>query len=140
MRSLPFDDYPGRYLSVTAAEIVSQRALGWPDFHPEDFCHRCGAANVCWYTDSTTWNDVMGDETRWNGILCIPCFIALTEDRVGGCAWRLTRDEHGSEVLTLLHTGSLPVATTAEREATELYESGRVSWAAHRAARIGGCN
>jgi len=25
---------------------------------------------------------------------------------------------------------------TAEREATELYESGRVSWAAHRAARI----
>ncbi|HZL80408.1 MAG TPA: hypothetical protein VFC06_00455 [Demequina sp.] len=105
MHSLPFEGYPRRWLSVDLLDIARQRAAGWPDFHPEDFCHRCGAANVCWFTDSTTWNDVMEDETRWNGILCVPCFIALTEDRVGGCAWRLTRDEYGSEVLTLLHVG-----------------------------------
>ncbi len=22
--------------------IAEQRTKGWPDFHPEDFCHRCG--------------------------------------------------------------------------------------------------
>jgi hypothetical protein len=28
--------------SKDPAEIAAQRNLGWPDFHPEDYCHRCG--------------------------------------------------------------------------------------------------
>ena len=110
MRSLPFEGYQGRYLSVSAEDITTQRAAGWPDFHPEDFCHRCGHKNVSWYIDGSTWADVMrsGDPLswgRWQEIICIPCFIELAEERAGGCAWRITRDEHGSESLALLHVG-----------------------------------
>ena len=28
--------------SKTSDEINAQRDAGWPDFHPEDYCHRCG--------------------------------------------------------------------------------------------------
>ncbi len=31
--------------SKTSDEINAQRDAGWPDFHPEDYCHRCGRPN-----------------------------------------------------------------------------------------------
>ena len=107
MRSRPTEGYPGRYHSVDATDIAAQRAAGWPDFHPEDFCHRCGCQNVSWYIDSDAWNPVMRGGTvdgwEWQEIICIPCFIELAEDHHGACAWRVARDECGTEVLSLLH-------------------------------------
>ncbi len=43
--------------AVLPEEIVRQRQLGWPDFHPEDFCHRCGRRNPVWYADAALWNE-----------------------------------------------------------------------------------
>jgi len=109
MRSRPAEGYPGRYHSVDAADFAAQRDSGWPDFHPEDFCHRCGCQNVSWYIDSDEWNPVMrpfGATTeRWQEIICIPCFIELAQRHYGGCAWRVARDEFGTEILSLLHGG-----------------------------------
>lgn len=111
MRSWPSEDYPGRFRTVDEADLAAQRAAGWPDFHPEDFCHRCGNPNVSWYIDSAVWNPVMRNGQsdgfgRWQEIVCIPCFVEVAEERLGGCAWRIGRDEVGSEVLTLLHVGA----------------------------------
>jgi len=107
MRSRPNKDYAARYLSVDTADIAAQRDSGWPDFHPEDFCHRCGHQNVSWYIDSDAWNPVMRggnvDGWEWQEIICIPCFIELAEDHHGACAWRVARDECGTEVLSLLN-------------------------------------
>jgi len=36
---------------LDAADIAAQRGSGWPNFHPEDFCHRCGCQNVSWYIE-----------------------------------------------------------------------------------------
>jgi len=105
MRSRPIEGYPGRYLSVDGADIAAQRNSGWPDFHPEDFCHRCGCQNVSWYIDSDVWNPVMRGGTvdgwEWQEIVCIPCFIELAEAHFGARVWRVTRDEFGTEVLSL---------------------------------------
>lgn len=64
---------------VGLSEIDEQRAKGWPDFHPEDFCHRCGNRNVSsWYAPGELWNAVMGGVAdEWNGIVCPPCFTEL---------------------------------------------------------------
>jgi len=107
MRSRPAEGYPSRYLSVDTADIAAQRSSGWPDFHPEDFCHRCGHQNTSWRIDSDAWNPVMrgGDADgwgRWQEIICIPCFIELAEEHHGARVWRVARDEFGTEVLNLL--------------------------------------
>jgi hypothetical protein len=57
--------------TVDPASIVDQRAKGWPDFHAEDFCHRCGNRNVVpWFTDNPTWNAA---EDELHEILCPTC-------------------------------------------------------------------
>lgn len=111
MRSRSRPDHPGRYQSIDHADLDAQRAKGWTDFHPEDFCHRCGHPNVSWYIDSLTWNQVMrgGDEWAWGAwaeIICIPCFIELAELHYGGGVWRVVRDEAGTEVLILVQAGA----------------------------------
>lgn len=65
---------------VTEADLERQRANGWPDFHPEDYCHRCGGRNCVWWVDSDEWNRVMRDEDGnqlWWGIVCPSCFCEL---------------------------------------------------------------
>lgn len=64
--------------AVTPETIAEQRALGWPDFHPEDFCHRCGRRNVCWFVDSLLWNEV-DDVNGRVSILCPTCFARKWE-------------------------------------------------------------
>ena len=75
-----------RGTSILVSEIDKQRQKGWVDFHPEDFCHRCGVRNVkAWWIESLVWNAVMrgssGKENeKWQGIICPQCFTELFED------------------------------------------------------------
>jgi len=68
---------------VNPEEIVEQRKLGWPDFHPEDYCHQCGRQNVhSWH--SPEWVQLTGSHA---GILCPVCFCALDPNAI----WVVTR-------------------------------------------------
>lgn len=78
--------------TVTTQELAKQRDQGWPDFHPEDFCHRCGMGNISWSIDSDRFNLAMGNHDRheWNGIICILCFVELFQEATGlTCTWSL---------------------------------------------------
>jgi hypothetical protein len=87
-------------LSVTIAEIDEQRRLGWPDFHPEDYCHRCGGINVpSWSVDSDRFNAALGPylEQPYNGIVCPGCFARLHEAATGlTVTWQLVPGGHFS--------------------------------------------
>lgn len=65
--------------AVLPETIVDQREKGWPDFHPEDFCHRCGRRNPNWWTtDVHAWTHAMsGRERRHLEIVCPSCFGEL---------------------------------------------------------------
>jgi hypothetical protein len=81
-----------RPVHVPLEAIDLQRSLGWPDFHPEDYCHRCGAPNPSWSVDGDRFVAAMGppDEHQWNGIICVGCFVRLHEDATGlTCSWEL---------------------------------------------------
>jgi hypothetical protein len=74
---------------VTLEEIEEQRVLGWPNFHPEDYCHQCGHLNIkSWSVDSNLWNVVMKDSPE--SIICPSCFVARWE-AMGGplTTWKL---------------------------------------------------
>jgi hypothetical protein len=79
---------------VDPAEIARQRRLGWPEIHPEDFCHRCGNRNLSWYVDSDLWNRVMrgpdGDDRH--NVVCPPCFARLAAEIGVDCTWELVPD------------------------------------------------
>lgn len=77
--------------SVTPELIDEQRAKGWVDFHPEDYCHRCGNPNVSsWWVDPYEWKLVYPDESP---IVCPPCFVAAWEKAAGGrVSWELRVD------------------------------------------------
>lgn len=81
----------------TQADFDHQQAVGWLDFHPEDFCHRCGMPNPVWWIDSDVWNCVMRDDDgnqRWSGIVCPTCFdeLVVVWRPVGGVAYELCVD------------------------------------------------
>lgn len=83
--------------AVTLAEIDAQRDAGWPDFHPEDYCHRCGGVNPVWWIDSDRFNLAMGrpSEHRWNGIVCPGCFAELHAAATGlQTVWTMIPDPH----------------------------------------------
>jgi hypothetical protein len=72
--------------AVLPEEIVRQRAQGWPDMHPEDFCHRCGRRNPVWWTEQTVWLDATAaraKETGNEGIFCPSCFADLHQQETG---------------------------------------------------------
>ncbi len=73
------------------AKIAEQRSRGWPDFHPEAFCHRCGRPNLwSWYVDDTEWQVAVSDTAR---ILCPQCFVALWKEMTGfEGTWELRLD------------------------------------------------
>lgn len=68
--------------SVDPNDIHAQRAAGWPDFHPEDYCHRCGRRNPLWF--SPEWVELTGGDS---GILCPPCFAEHDPNAL----WLVTR-------------------------------------------------
>lgn len=82
---------------VDPEEIKRQRTLGWPDFHPEDYCHRCGRRNIKAWT-ATEWRELTGSNA---GILCPVCFTDHDPDAI----WMLRRWQPPSaDRVTLLAT------------------------------------
>lgn len=72
--------------SVTPEYVAEQRELGWPDIHPEDYCHRCGARNTLWYSSREDWliaTVLWATETGREGILCVTCFAGMHEAATG---------------------------------------------------------
>lgn len=88
-------------------DIVEQRAAGWPDFHPEDFCHRCGHRNVLrWHAPNELWNAVIRNEdgTVREGypiseIICPRCFAEACEEIEDGTIWEFSLDSKPGPVL-----------------------------------------
>lgn len=82
--------------SVSLAEIDEQRKKGWPDFGPEDYCHRCGGRNVrSWSIDSDRFNAAFGppESHPYQGIVCPGCFVEAHEKATGlACTWKLVPD------------------------------------------------
>ena len=86
---------PAYAMSVIPGEIIRQRSLGWPDFHPETFCHLCGRRNINWWTHGPEWLEATSDLPRKElEILCPVCFVNEHE-RVTGhrFAWHMERDQ-----------------------------------------------
>jgi len=75
----------GEGAHVNPAWIVEQRLAGWPDMHPEGFCHKCGNRNAVWNVDSReAWLAATGAwaaETGREGICCLNCFTQMHEVR-----------------------------------------------------------
>jgi hypothetical protein len=66
-----------RALAIDPAAITNQRVKGWPDWHPEEYCHRCGQRNITpWYVDSVYWNRA----AQAHEILCPQCFVEAYEE------------------------------------------------------------
>ncbi|MBC7594512.1 MAG: hypothetical protein H7288_11340 [Kineosporiaceae bacterium] len=67
--------------------IVQQRIAGWPDMHPEDFCHRCGTRNMLWAAATReVWlagTSKWAAETGREGICCPRCFADMHADQTG---------------------------------------------------------
>ena len=68
---------------VDPACIEQQRIAGWPDMHPEDFCHRCGYHTpLSLYADNETWLiaiSAWAKETGREGICCPTCLVEMYE-------------------------------------------------------------
>lgn len=81
-------------MKVTPKYIADQRERGWPDVHPEDYCHFCGEANPTWCTDRETWlaaTAAWAKKTGREGILCPNCFTAMHRAATGATpVWRLS--------------------------------------------------
>lgn len=96
MALLPPEENRAQRDQVSPVWITEQRAAGWPDMHPEDFCHRCGAANPMWVTTREAWltaTTAWAAETGREGICCPRCFIDMYEAATGQCAiWQLAID------------------------------------------------
>jgi len=76
--------YPAQV--VTAEWIKSQRDAGWPDMHPEDYCHLCGARNPSWCVDREDWvtaTEAWAAQTGREGICCPGCFATMHETATG---------------------------------------------------------
>ena len=117
------DGYAPKWVqSVTPAEIVRQRQIGWVDFHPEDFCHVCGHRNPCWSTGGD-WDVVFPGH---NGIVCPTCFATLYADAIGS-------DRVVWEFRTIFVNGERCVASPADQQS--LAEIGRKAQASADSAK-----
>lgn len=63
----------------TPGEIAAQKAHGWPEWHPEDYCHRCGQRNPPWVIDAHLWTVGAG----LYDILCITCWVDAYQAATG---------------------------------------------------------
>lgn len=66
--------------------IAQQRELGWPDMHPEDFCHLCGLRNPTWFVSRKDWligTAKWAAETGREGICCPRCFQIMYDEATG---------------------------------------------------------
>lgn len=82
---------------IDPAEIPDQRARGWPDFHPETYCHNCGRTNPVWWIDSAMWDQTRGED--YVTILCPSCFTLAWEKQAGGrIIWELRPDRRTGRI------------------------------------------
>lgn len=78
------DAEPGMSHCLDPSTIQQQRDRGWPDVHPEDYCHRCGAHNLSWHVDSDRFNAAMKSLGLTSGaIVCPSCFVEGHEAATG---------------------------------------------------------
>jgi hypothetical protein len=76
---------------IDPAEVMEQRAKGWPDFHPETYCHACGRTNPTWWVAPELWSQIRTDD--YVNILCPSCFVVAWEKATGAhIIWQLTPD------------------------------------------------
>lgn len=82
-------------MRVDPAFIAEQRTLGWPDIHPEDYCHLCGGRNLAWHVDRELWlvaTAKWAAETGREGICCPSCFARMFADATGhDPIWTMTQ-------------------------------------------------
>ena len=82
-------------MGVSPNYIEYQRKLGWPDIHPEDYCHRCGVEFDPWYTERSTWLDgtrQWSAETGREGICCMTCFTEMYRKEGKYVQWHLVAE------------------------------------------------
>ena len=105
---------------MTPVEIEEQRRLGWPDFHPEDFCHKCGRPNIrAWF--SPEWEALVGSHS---GILCPVCFAALDPGAIWTVTrWTPTEDRERAQLVDVLR-GCTSLGDDAERVAGCVLDAG----------------
>lgn len=60
-----------RLHGIDPAAIAKHREAGWPEFHPETYCHRCGAVNAQSWTAPSELFNLAADTVE---IICPPCF------------------------------------------------------------------
>lgn len=79
------------HFGVNPIYIKRQRASGWPDIHPEDYCHRCGNRNAgSWHADSSLWRVALEGLGCEETILCPSCFVEGVEKAMGpGAHWEM---------------------------------------------------
>jgi len=112
----------------TPGQISEQREKGWPDFHPEDYCHECAAPNPGWFTPD--WLEAFPGH---GGIVCPRCF-ALRADPDKLSTWILTRytrhDEDSQDRLAafLRHCSGLEPDSENDRLATCILDAGYRHW------------
>lgn len=73
--------------NVDPLYIVEQRESGWPDIHPEDYCHMCGRENPLWYAERDAWQQATkkwSEITGQEGICCPTCFLKMFSDVMPG--------------------------------------------------------
>jgi hypothetical protein len=95
------DSARGWTLPIDPVEIAEQREKGWPDFHPETYCHRCGQRNLhSWATAHDLWSQAC--ETGLmpgSHIVCPQCFTEMWETATGrAVSWTLSIDDPGAAV------------------------------------------
>src|SRR5690606_23608095 len=81
-------DTAGTKPRAVAPELIEQqREKGWPDFHPEDYCHKCGdRIDPNWCASREDWTaatSVWAQETGREGICCIRCFAGMLSEATG---------------------------------------------------------
>lgn len=72
--------------AINPATILEQREAGWPDIHPEDYCHKCGTRNMLWFACRDDWltaTTAWAEETGREGICCPQCFADMHKEATG---------------------------------------------------------
>lgn len=106
--------------SVHREEIARQRLLGWPDFHPEAYCHKCGHRNIrAWF--SPEWVQLTGTNS---GILCPACFADLDPEAIWCVTRHLSPDDDRVADLTELFHAVTDLGDDAERVARCVLDHG----------------
>ncbi len=73
-------------LFVSPDFILAQREAGWPDIHPEDYCHKCGVRNPSWFVRREQWlcaTEAWAEQTGREGICCVGCFAEMFTEATG---------------------------------------------------------